>query len=59
MYKALYEVSSLFPCYYNVAIVWYDKEYKRLVERAQFTAWIDVLDYAKQFNAELVFDGII
>ena len=59
MYKALYEVSSLYPYYYNVYIVWHDKEYKRIVATAQFTAWIDVMDFAKQYNAELVFDGII
>ncbi len=59
MYKALYEVTSVYPYFYRVSIVWYGKEYKRLVDIKGFTAWADVVNYADQYDADLVFDGLI
>lgn len=62
MYKAYYEVSSMYPMYpyyYYVSIVYYGNECTRLIDARTFDVWKDVIDYAKQYNAILVFDGLI
>ena len=59
MYKAFYEVSSLYPYYYHVSIVWYENETAQLIDRCDFDTWKDVIAYAERYNASLVFDGLI
>lgn len=59
MYKAFYEVSSMHPYYYYVSIVRYDNDCARLIEARTFDTWKDVIAYAEQYNAILVFDGLI
>ncbi len=59
MYEVLYEVTSMSPYYYKTALVWIDKEYKRIIEREVFDTWEGVEQYANTYHAAIKFDGII
>ena len=59
MYKALYQVSSMYPYYYSVIICYCGKECTRLITGTTCDTWEDLERYARSYSAELVFDGII
>ena len=59
MFEVYYCVSSMYPRYYSLSLVYYNGAERILTDRATFTAWIEVEEYAKKYDAILVFDGLI
>ena len=59
MFEVYYCVSSMYPRYYSLSLVYNNGDEKILTSHVTYSSWIEVEEYAKKYDAILIFDGLI